>query len=46
MLGVARFSEGELFDGCIIGWVIGVPFLFVILFNQNDFKEEILLLNI
>ena len=45
MLAVAKFTEGNLFSGCIIGWLIGVPLLLVILFNQDDFKEEILLIN-
>lgn len=39
-------EEYYVFQGALIGWIIGLPFLLIIFLMRNDYRINLLLINI
>ena len=46
MLCFAKFMEGTLFEGSIVAWMIGVPFIILIVITNRDQRVDLLLINV
>jgi hypothetical protein len=41
-----KFMENSLFQGSIIAWIIGIPFIILIVITNRDHRLDLLLLNV
>ena len=39
-------EENKIFQGVLIGWLIGLPFLIIIFIMRTDYRINLLLINI
>jgi len=46
MLVFAKIMEETLFEGSIIAWLIGIPFVVLIIITNRDHRIELLLINV
>ena len=46
MLCFAKFMEGTLFEGSIVAWMIGIPFIVLIVLTNRDHRVDLLLINV
>lgn len=46
MLCFAKFMEGTLFEGSIVAWMIGIPFIILIVITNRDQRVDLLLINV
>ena len=46
MLWFAKVMENTLFEGSIIAWLIGCPFIILIIFTNRDHRIDLLLVNV
>lgn len=46
MLCFAKFMEGTLFEGSIVAWMIGIPFIVLIVITNRDQRVDLLLINV
>jgi hypothetical protein len=46
MLCFAKFMEGTLFEGSIVAWIIGIPFIILIVLTNRDHRVDYLLINV
>lgn len=42
MLCFAKFMEGTLFEGSIVAWIIGIPFIILIVLTNRDHRVDYL----
>ena len=46
MLCFSKFMEGTLFEGCIMAWILGIPFIVMIVLTNRDHRIDLLLINV
>jgi hypothetical protein len=46
MLCLAKLMEGQVFQGSVIAWMIGLPFIVVIILTNRDKQIESLIINV
>lgn len=46
MLCFSKFMEGTLFEGSIVAWMIGIPFIILIVITNRDQRVDLLLINV
>jgi hypothetical protein len=46
MLTFSKFMENTLFEGSLIAWIIGIPFIILIVLTNRDHRIDLLLINV
>ena len=46
MLSFSKIMENTLFEGSIIAWMIGIPFIILIVISDKDHRIDLLLINV
>jgi len=46
MISFAKFMEGTLFEGSLGGYLIGIPFVALIVITSRDHRIDLLLINV
>ena len=46
MLAFSKVMENTLFEGSIIAWMIGIPFIILIIITNRDHRIDLLLINV
>ena len=46
MLTFSKFMENTLFEGSLMAWLTGIPFIIVILLSKRDYFCQTLLINL
>lgn len=46
MLCLAKLMEGQVFQGSVIAWMVGVPFIAMIVVTKRDRQIESLIVNV
>ena len=46
MICFAKFMEGTLFEGSLVAWIIGIPFIILIVITNRDHRIDLLLINV
>lgn len=46
MLVFAKIMENTLFEGSIIAWLLGIPFVILIILTNRDHRVDLLLINV
>lgn len=46
MICFAKFMEGTLFEGSLVAWIIGIPFIVLIVITNRDHRIDLLLINV